>query len=141
MKWIFSLLILTSALSPLPSRAQGQLIRSGAGQATLQSGNVVTNLWMPVTNGLTIYYAGMLNTTANTVWLMAFDTNTTNIAAGTVPTLEAVPTPANTIGGWNEMEGLIFKNGLVVAASTTPYSFTNAGPTGQGRLTYYNAIR
>ena len=134
MKTIQTILLMLGMVSP--AFAQQKIIPA-AGEYTLQSGAIATNLWLPLTVNHYWYTVSAYNASAADIYLMAFDTNTTNVANGSVPTIEAVRIPSSSTGGWAEPVAVRFRTGLLVMASTTPLTLTNATACIQGRVTYY----
>lgn len=137
MKTIRTIILLTIGLwLTSPASAQPKSI-PGGGEHTLQSGSVATNLWLPLTRNHYWYTVSAYNAGSSDIYLMLFDTNTTNVANGSVPSIEVVRVPTSSTGGWSEPAGVRFRSGLLVVPSTTPFTLTNAGFVLQGRVSYY----
>jgi hypothetical protein len=130
------LAVMAACLVARPAAAQTKVVPQG-GFFTLQSGGAATNLWLPVTVKHTWYTVSAYNASASDIYLMAFDTNTTNVANGAVPSLEVVRVPSSSTGGWSEPAGMVFNSGLLVMSSTTPFTLTNSAAAIQARASFY----
>ena len=125
-----------ACLVPRPAAAQNKVVPQG-GFFTLQSGVGATNSWLPLTEKHTWYTVSAYNASASDIYLMAFDTNTTNVANGSVPTFEVVRVPSSMTGGWSEPAGIVFSRGLLVKSSSTPFTLTNTAVAIQARVSFY----
>lgn len=88
-----------------------------------------TNKLVVTTNAARALRINVHNSDTADLWLHVFDRSTNNVpAAGTLPSLPPLKILAGTTGGW-DYQGVpeLFRNGIIIAPSTTDRAFTNAG--------------
>ena len=93
------------------------------------TGGAVSN-HVAVTNFTQAFSVSVNNLSASTVYLLVFDSQT-NMLAGAVPHIAALPIPTSSLGyhDWGPA-GAPFELGVTVCLSTTPFSLTNASSGG-----------
>jgi hypothetical protein len=125
-------LSLLALLALLPStHAQGL-----RGAASSEESLTATNAWTAVSRKTTLYTVSAANASSGDLYLMVFDATSTP-SAGTVPALPGLKIPSGSVGGWDfNVAGCPFANGVVVATSTTPVTFTNGSASFQITVTH-----
>ncbi len=88
---------------------------------------VATNKMVATTNTAVLYSVVALNSSGGDLWLLVFDRSTNNIPPdGTVPIGVPIPVPAGKVAYWDPPAGRNFRNGIIVANSTTDRALTNS---------------
>ena len=89
---------------------------------------VATNGVVLTTNAAKAFTITAQNSSAGDLWLLVFDRSTNALPPnGTAPTLPPLKVPAGTTWGWDwNAVGWQFKNGIIVANSTTDRALTNS---------------
>ncbi len=119
---------LLACLLVLAPGLQAQNAVKIAGTDVTKSAVVATNGMVITTNKCTGFSIVAHNSSGGDLWLLVFDRSTNAIPPnGTVPTLAPVKVPAGAQNFWDWNDGgHPFRNGIIVANSTTDRALTNS---------------
>jgi hypothetical protein len=130
---VFSFSLIGAALLFAAPSAHAQGLKAAA---AVERSLCPTNAITMVSRSTTMFSVTAYNVSASDLYLHVFDATSTP-AANTVPTLPAIKVTANTTAGYDfNIGGCKFANGIVVATSTTPVTFTNGTASFQIAVTH-----